>query len=175
MDTPTGKLSASSPPLILAQKSRFPVQRIQCPILQRPSRDVVYRRCYTCIRRLSTRHVPETDNRSAKEGMACYHADSGADRAARPFKKAVPRIPSPDKNSEINMRKNKDTHRCPASMYLRSPPTISQNSSHGHFDVSHCCPLRSIVCWRALRLLLEFRQSALVVLHRPAYFQSGPA
>jgi hypothetical protein len=86
------------------------VQRFQCPILQRPSRDVVDKRCYTCIRRLSTRHVPKTDNRSAKERMACYHADSGADRAARPFKTAVPRIPSPDKNSEINMIKNKDTH-----------------------------------------------------------------
>jgi len=42
--------------------------------------------------------------------MTCYHTDSGADRAGGPFKTAVPRIPSPDKNNEINMIKNKDTH-----------------------------------------------------------------
>ena len=65
-------------------------------------------------------------DKAVKERMACYHTDSGNNRVSHAPKSVVPRIPTPDKNSEINKSKkeNKDTH----------PP--SPNESQTTFDKS---------------------------------------
>jgi len=51
-------------------------------------------------------------DKAVKERMGCYHSDSSADNGAQPFRRAIPEVPSPDKNSKITKKSingNNDT------------------------------------------------------------------
>ena len=51
-------------------------------------------------------------DKAVKERMACYHRDSSISKVRQALKSAVPGIPCPDRNNQINsnIRNNKDTH-----------------------------------------------------------------